>query len=368
LLSGDFAYRRVPLHHDMAHLPLFIGTYTRQSSRGIYSLQLDLSTGALSEPQLAAETPSPSYLALSPDNSALYAVSEADAMAAAFRVEPDKKSLFPIATPQKAGGKAPCHLVVDATGRTLLVANYHTGVVASLPILPGGGLGAAGSIIQHQGSSIDPERQSSPHAHCVVLSPDNRFVFVCDLGVDKIFSYRLDPARATLSPTEIPFTPTTPGTGPRHLAFSPDGRHAFVISEMGALLTAYRYDIKRGTLHPTDAQSSLPKNHKGENKSAAVRVHPKGRFVYASNRGPDDIAVFAFDPTAATLSLLENIPSGGQGPRDFALTPDGRWLVSANQDSDLLQVFAVSPENGRLTRANGTARISMPVCVLFADS
>jgi 6-phosphogluconolactonase len=351
----------------MTSFRIFIGTYTRERSRGIYAIQLNASTGQFSTPELAAETPSPSYLTLSPRRDTLYAVSESEAMAVAFRVQPDRAHLEPFADSQNAGGTAPCHLAVDHTGRTLLVANYHTGVVASLPIMPDGELGPIRSLIQHQGSSVNPERQSSPHAHSVTVSPDNRFVLACDLGLDKIFSYQLNPDNATLSPANPPFTATTPGTGPRHLAFSSSGKLAFVIGEITGTLTSYRYDKTSGSLRALDEQSTLHPPPKVENRSAAVRVHPNGRFVYASNRGADDIAVFAFDEDSGRLTWLENIPTDGKGPRDFALSPEGRWLVVANQDSNSLTSFAVSAETGRLTRSSGQADLSMPVCVLFAD-
>jgi 6-phosphogluconolactonase len=346
---------------------LFIGTYTRAGGKGIYAIQLDPATGELSTPTVAAETSNPSYLALSPNRMTLFAVSEAEAMAAAFRVSSDRGHLTPLPGPQQAGGKAPCHLATDATGRVLIVANYHTGVVASLPIQTDGSLGPAAHVIQHQGSSIDPDRQSSPHAHCVTLSPDNRYVLVCDLGLDKIFTYRVDPTTATLTPAEKPFTATPPGSGPRHLAFAPSGAHAFVVSEMGATLTSYRYNSEQGLLFPLDTKSTLATAPSAQNRSAAVRVHPNGRFVYASNRGPDNLAVFAFDQVTGRLDRVEIVSAGGKGPRDFALSPDGKWLIAANEVSNSLTVFRVSAETGQLTSADTTAEISMPVCVVFAS-
>ncbi|HTO04621.1 MAG TPA: lactonase family protein [Opitutus sp.] len=346
---------------------LFIGTYTRAGGEGIYALQLDPASGEFSRPTVAAVTPNPSYLTLSPDRTTLYSVREADAMAAAHRVASDRQQLSPLPGPQPAGGKAPCHLATDATGRVLLVANYHTGVVASLPIAPDGTLGPAASVIQHEGASVNPERQSSAHAHCVTVSPDNRFVLVCDLGLDKIFTYRLDGDTATITPAEPPFARTAPGAGPRHLVFSRNGKHAFMVSEMGATLTSYGYDERNGALHELDSQSTLEGASQVENKSAAVRVHPSGRYIYASNRGPDTLAVFAFDEATGKLVRVQSVPAGGQAPRDFAISPDGKWLVAANQDSNSLTLFRVSPETGQLTRAPATAEISMPVCVLFAD-
>jgi 6-phosphogluconolactonase len=351
----------------MTSFRIFIGTYTRDKSQGIYSVQLDAATGGFTTPELAAKTANPSYLAFSPRRDSLYAVSESEAMAVAFRVQPDRTHLEPLSDSQNAGGHAPCHLSADHTGRTLVVANYHTGVVASLPIKPNGALGPVHSLIQHHGASVNPARQSSPHAHSVTVSPDNRFVLACDLGLDKIFTYRLDAGHATLSAAIPPFTAATPGTGPRHFAFSPNGELAFVIGEITGTLTSYRYDKANGSLRALDEQSTLHPPPKVENRSAAVRVHPNGRFVYASNRGADDIAVFAVDAATGRLTWVENTPTGGKGPRDFSLSPDGRWIVVANQDSNSLTSFTVSAETGRLTRASGQADLSMPVCVLFAD-
>lgn len=346
---------------------LFVGTYTRDGSKGIYSLALDGESGQLTRPAVAAEAKNPSYLALNPDGRHLYAVSESEAMAAAFAVAADRSRLEPLQEAQPAGGKAPCHLVVDATNRVLLVANYHTGVVASLPLNPDGTLRAPASVIQHEGHSVNPDRQSAPHVHSVTLSPDNRYALVCDLGLDRIFTYRLDAVTGTLAAAEPAFITTRPGAGPRHLAFAPDGRRVFAISEMGGTMTSYAYDPARGTLAEIDTRSTLPPDFAGANSSAAVRVHPNGRFVYGSNRGPDSIAVFSIDPGTGRLAPVEIVPSGGKGPRDFALSPDGRWLVAAHQFSNLLTVFRVDGATGRLTSVPQTAGIPTPVCVLFAD-
>ncbi|MBP6506080.1 MAG: lactonase family protein [Opitutaceae bacterium] len=344
---------------------LFIGTYTRSTSQGIYAVRLNAQTGALSAPELAAATTNPSFLALAPGQTHLYAVSESSTMAVPFATDLATGQLTPL-QPQASGGTVPCHLVVDRTGRTLIIANYHTGVVASLPIRADGTLGPAGSIIQHAGHSVHPSRQESPHVHSVTLSPDNRFVIVCDLGLDKIFTYALDPAAATLTPASVPFVASAPGAGPRHAAFSPDGRHVFVINELGSTLVSYRYDAATGALTPLDTQSTLPADFQGESSTAEVRVHPNGRFVYGSNRGHDSIAVFACDAATGRLTLVEHVPTGGKNPRNFTLSPDGAWLVAANQNSDSLRVFRVDAQTGRLQAVAGSATVPMPVCVLFA--
>lgn len=345
---------------------LFVGTYTGHGSKGIYAVTFDSTSGQFGTPSLAAETPNPTYLAHSPDAARLYAVNDSATMAVGFAIASDRTQLAPLVPAQAAVAKAPSHLTLDASGRTLLVANYHLGFIASLPVGADGQLGPPTSRIQHHGSSVNPDRQSSPHPHCVTVSPDNRFVFVCDLGLDKIFTYQLDAANAVLTPHEPAFVTSAPGAGPRHLVFSPNSRHAFMISEMGATVTAYRYEPSLGTLVETDTQSTLPSDFHGENKSAAIRVHPGGRFIYGTNRGHDSVAVFAFDDATGRLSRLEIVSSGGAAPRDAILTPDGRWLLAAHQDSDTLTALRVDAASGRLTAASATVNVPKPVCLVFA--
>lgn len=348
-----------------SHL-LYIGTYTRSTSRGIYSARLDAATGALSTPDLVATTANPSWVALSPDRSHLYAVSESDTLAVPFEVNLETGKLVPEAV-RDSGGKAPCHLMVDRTGRCLIVAHYHKAIVASLPILADGSLGAACSIIPHTGHSVNPTRQAEAHVHSVNVSPDNRFVIVCDLGLDKVFTYALDPAHATLTPAATPFVPTAPGAGPRHSAFSVDGRHLFVINELNSTLVSYNYDQATGALTPVDTESTLPADFHGANTCAEVRVHPNGRFVYGSNRGHDSIVVFAIDNATGKLTLVDRTPCGGRNPRNFAISPDGAWVVVANENTHSLNVFKVEATSGKLTPTPYHASVPLPVCVQFAN-
>ena len=348
-----------PVHH------LFIGTYTKGTSRGIYTAELDSLTGALSKPVLAAETSNPSFLTLSPRKDTLYAVTDAGPMAVAFHVDTSRR-LTPLEIPKATGGSAPCHVAIDRTARTLLVTHYGEGFVATLPINPDGAIGKP-SVLRHQGKGFDPARQSSPHAHSVTLSPDNRFALVCDLGLDKIFTYALNADTATLTPGNPPSVSTAPGAGPRHAAFSPDGKHVYVINEMGGTVSAYAYAAANGALSHLGTQPTLPPDFQGTNTTAEVRVHPNGRFVYGSNRGHDSIAVFAREPQTGLLTLVEIVPCGGKHPRNFALSPDGAWLVCGHMNSDTLAVFRVDSATGRLSRVGESVQVPMPVCILFSD-
>lgn len=345
-----------------SHL-IYFGTYTRSTSRGIYAAWLDGSTGALSVPVLVAATPNPTWVTLSPDRRFLYAVNPSKAQAVGFKVNPEDGSLTPLPKSPEASIEAggPAHLVVDATGRTLLAANYGGGYVAAIPIHPDGTLGTP-NITQHTGHGPNPQRQEKPHVHCVTLSPDNRFALVCDLGLDRIYSYALDPATATLTPANPPYVAATPCSGPRHLTFSKDGRHAYNITEMGSTVVVYDYDDANGALMPIQTVSTLPPDYQAK-WGAEVRVSPNGRFLYASNRGHDSIAVFAIDQGNGKLTPIEIVPSGGKVPRCFALSADGHWLVCAHQFSDDVTVFRVDSLTGRLTRTSQHITVPMGVCV-----
>ena len=355
---------------DPNGLLVFVGTYTRQDSKGIYAFRFQPSTGKLTPIGLAAETDNPSFLAVHPNHRFLYAVNEISTFegqsagsVSSFSIDAKTGMLTPI-NKTTTRGTIPAHLVVDQTGKSLVVANYGSGSVAAFPLNADGSIGPASAFVQHTGSSTGP-RQKGPHAHAVTLSPDNRFVFVPDLGLDQILSYRLDPAKATLTPNDPPFTPVTQGSGPRHFTFHPDGQSAYSLSEMGSLVTAFAYDRSAGTLKPLQTISTLPKDFTGTNNSAELEVHPNGKFLYASNRGHDSIAVFAIDPRAHTLTFVEHVPTQGKMPRNFAIDPTGAFLLAANQNTNNIVVFRIDQSTGRLTPTGDNITTPLPVSILF---
>jgi 6-phosphogluconolactonase len=359
---------------DSSHL-FFIGTYTRSNSKGIYALRLDAKTGALTAPEVAAETVNPSFLALHPNGRVLYSLRELGTVngkpggaVAAYALDPSGK--LSLLNEQASGGISLTHLAADASGRMLIAVSFGAGQVVAFPLEADGRLGARTAFIQHQGTlGPNKSRQDQPHAHSVTLAPDNRFAFVADLGLDRVFSYRLDPAKAQLAPNDPPAIVITPGAGPRHSKFSVDGRFFYVVDEIDGSVTACAYDPARGVGTPFQHISTLPAGFvvQDPDRAAEIRVHPNGRFLYASNRGHDSIAVFAIDPANGRLSLVEIVPAGGKAPRNFGLSPDGAWLVCAHQDSNTLAVFRVDATNGRLARTGGTVSVPSPVCVLFVN-
>jgi 6-phosphogluconolactonase len=266
---------------------------------------------------------------------------------------------------QPSGGGGPCHVAVDQAGKALLAANYGTGSMSVFPIKDGGELGAMSGFFQGEGSSVNPDRQSGPHAHCVITDPNGRFALLCDLGLDKVFVFKFDPATASITPNDPPFASVKPGSGPRHITFHPNGRFAYLINEMGSTLTAFSYDSSRGVLHEIQTESTLPGGYAAPTTGAEVAVHPSGKFVYASNRGHDSIVEFAANGDTGHLTLVGWCPTQGKTPRDFEIDPTGTWLLAANQDSNTVIVFRINPETGVLTSVGEKIEVDTPMCVKF---
>jgi 6-phosphogluconolactonase len=262
-------------------------------------------------------------------------------------------------------GTGACHLVLDQKRRHLLIANYGSGSVSVLPVGADGRLGAATDVVQHAGRSVHPERQAGPHAHCVTLDAANRFAFVCDLGLDQVLAYRFDAGRGKLTPHDPPFARLEPGAGPRHMVFRPDGRFAYVINELSSTVTTFAYDRERGVLRDVQTVSTLPEHFDGVSTGAEIDVHPSGKWVYASNRGHNSVALFDVDPAKGTLTYVEAQATGGFKPRHFEIEPSARHLAIANQDSDTVLVARIDPRNGRLTPSGVVANVPSPVCVRF---
>ncbi len=349
---------------------LYVGTYTGPKSKGIHAFRYDAAKMTFDPLGTVAEMARPSFLALSPNRRFLYAVSElgnsgkSEGYVYAFAINGATGKLT-FLNRQTSGGGGACHLVVDKTGKFLLVANYGTGSAASFPIQSGGSLGGLVSKMQFAGSGPNQARQKGPHAHAVVLSSGNRFLFVPDLGADRIRIFHFDSKTGALSPNTPADVAVKPGAGPRHLTFSPDGHFAYLICEMGSLVVAYRYDASAGSLTEIQTASTLPDGFSGENNCAEIEVDPGGHFLYASNRGHDSIAVFSVDRKTGKLERIQIESTQGRTPRNFAIDPTGRHLLVADQDSDRIVVFNRDSRSGKLTAANKTVDVPSPVCLLF---
>jgi 6-phosphogluconolactonase len=355
-----------------AELTAYVGTYTNGDSEGIYLLKFNPQTGAIRLAGLAAKSENPSFLALHPSGQYLYAVNEtndfggeATGAISAFSIDEATRKLT-LLNQMPSGGAAPCHLVVDALGRTVLVANYSGGNVAAFQIdSQTGKLARRSSLIQHHGSSVLSSRQREPHAHSINLDAANRFAVAADLGIDRLIVYAFNPQEGTLA--EHGSTPITPGSGPRHFAFHPNGKYAYVINEIARSITAFSYDQEAGELTQLQTISTVPAGHQG-GSTAEIRVSDDGKFVFGSNRGHDSIAVFRVEPARGTLTLVEIEPMGGKTPRNFVTDPTGNYLLAEGQQTNNIVVFQIDRGTGELTRTAHEVRVPSPVCIRFANN
>ncbi len=351
---------------------VYFGTYTnaKSGSKGIYVSKFNSATGELSAPELAAETGSPSFLEIHPSKKFIYAVGEMGTPGAkgggvsAFCVSLPSGKLTPI-NQVSAVGQGPCHVNIDKTGKLAMIANYGGGSCASYAIKDDGSLSEAASFHQHTGSGGDPKRQAGPHAHSVNFSPDNKFAFVCDLGLDRVNIYKIDPATGKTEPHGE--GKVAPASGPRHFAFHPNGKFAFVNNEMSMTESSFSYDAAQGALTEVSTVSTIPEADRSQKglSTAETRVHPNGKFVYASNRGHDTIAVFSCDAATGKLKLLDNVNCEGQTPRNFNLDPSGKWLIVAHQGSNSVALFKVDQETGKLSFTGTKHEVGGPCCVRF---
>ena len=352
---------------------VYVGTYTRGSdSQGIYQLLLDGKTGQLTHVDTTENVVNPSFLAIHPTQKYLYAVNEINdfqgqkaGTVSAFAIDASSGKLK-FLNQQTSRGGAPCHLVVDQTGKFVLVANYSGGNLCSLPIQSDGSLQPATAFVQHTGSSVNPARQTAPHAHSINLDLKNRHAIVADLGIDELRVYEFSPENGSLEPNKVPGIKMAPGAGPRHFAFHPSGKWGYVINELNLTVTAMDYHEKNGIFEIIQNISTVPDGtgRKG-NSTAQVLVHPSGKFLYGSNRGPNTIAIFQVDQKNGKLKSLGYQPTGGKIPRNFNIDPSGNYLLAANQDSNNVVVFKINQETGLLQPTGYEIDVPKPVCIQF---
>jgi 6-phosphogluconolactonase len=351
----------------------YVGTYTEDGtkSKGIYAYRYDAATSEITPLGLAAETTNPSFVAPHPNGRFLYAVNELgnykgpnSGGVSAFSIDRATGKLT-FLNEVASRGADPCYVTVDKAGKYVLVANYTGGSVAVFPVLADGKLGEASAFMQHTGKGTNPERQEGPHAHSIDLSADNRFAMVDDLGLDELLIYKFDSAKGSLTPNDPPYTKIDAGSGPRHFVLRPDGKFAYVISEIGHTVTVLSNDASTGKLQVLQTITTLPKDFSGRNDDAEIAVHPSGKFLYASNRGDDSIAIYAIDQSKGTLTPVGIVPTGGKEPRSFEIDPAGTLLFAENQKSDNIVVFKIDPKTGQLTPTGKVLEVASPVSLKF---
>lgn len=348
---------------------LLVGTYNSADDAGIHRLRFNSRTGVLQVVAPGVSTRNPSYLAWHPDGRHVYAVNEAagpeGGRVSAFAWDVGTGTLA-LLNQQRSGGSAPCHLAVDDAGRAVVVANYLDGTVAVLPLREDGCLAEACQVVTHEGRGAHESRQARPHAHQVVFSPERHEVLVCDLGVDRVMRYGWNPGGREPLRADLPAWSLPPGAGPRHLVFHPDGLRAYVLGELDSTLTQFSGPGPLAKWRRFVPVSTLPPSYVGPNAAAALRLHPGGGLLCASNRGHDSVALYRLDLDSGVPVALGHFSCGGRTPRDMAFDPTGQWLLVANQDSGTVAVFRVDETGGRLIPVGHGASVPKPVCLLFA--
>lgn len=351
----------------LAEQPLvLISSFTGGDQGGIQAYSLKLDSGELVAQQRTAGIENPFFFDLSPDQKTVYTIDTKSfggpepGNLAAFRLD-SKDGRMTLLNRQSTQGTASCFVEVDQTGKSVLVANYSSGDVISYSVGTDGSLASTAQFVRHAGSSVNPSRQKEPHAHCFVISPNNRFAYAADLGIDKIVCYALDPSTAKLTPNVQPFTRTLPGAGPRHLTFHPNGKWMYVINELLNSVTRFDYSSETGVLIEQQTISTLPQGYTEVSHTADLKITPNGKYLYGTNRGHDSIACYRIADNGE-LSLIEITPSQGKGPQNLAITSDGRWLICANMPGNNVAVFRIGDDGAIKSAGTPIAQIG-PACI-----
>jgi 6-phosphogluconolactonase len=352
---------------------LYIGTYTtpETKSEGIYIYRFSAATGELKPFSVAKSNASPAFLAIDAKRRFLYAVNEVNQFngqknggVTAYAISQTTGELTQL-NQQSAPG-VPCHVSVHPSGKFVLIADYGGGNAAIYPVKLDGSLGAMSDVAQHTGKGANPQRQSEPHAHCIISDAAGKYAFVPDLGLDKVMIYRVDTNLGKLIPSGSGLV--KPGAGPRHFTFHPNNEFGYVINELNSTVTAFEYIAARGTLTEVQTISTLPDGFTGTSYCADIHVHPTGKFLYGSNRGHNSIVIYAVNPKTGKLTLAGHEPVRGDWPRNFSLDPTGQFLLVANQRSNNIVVFRIDLKTGLLKATGQTAELGAPVCLKFIPS
>lgn len=348
---------------------LYVGTFSVRGSQGIYVFDFNRAKQSLTLKQTVPSLESPTFLEIHPSQKYLYSVNRGKAdvndhggSISAYGIDLATGRLSGI-NHKSSYGDGPCYVEVDKTGKFVFISNYHEGNLTVLSLFPDGSLGSVSEAKKYSGSSVHPDRQQSPHIHASVISQNNRFLYVTDLGSDKIYIYDFNAEKGTLTPSATPEFDVTPGAGPRHLAFHPSGNFAYLAEELTSTVGVFGVDQATGSLTLLqDSVISLPPNFEGKNISADIHTDPAGKFLYMSNRGADLISIFAIGEDGR-IELKGHEGTRGQTPRNFLIEPKGEFMFVANQDSDTIQLFRINQKNGNLTAVGKPVSVPSPVCL-----
>lgn len=359
----------IPTAAKSNELLVYVGTYTNKgTSDGIYICKLNLATGELTKFS-STKSQDPAFLAIDRKRKFLYAANEigefngkSSGAVSAFAIH-QKTGELTLLNQQATNSPGPCSVIVDKTGKCVLAANYSGGSVSAFPVKADGSLGELSDLAQHQGSSINPNRQKEPHAHTIIIDDSNRFAFCADLGIDKVMIYKLDAKRGKLTANTPAFAAVKPGAGPRHFKIHPNNKFAYVINELDGTITAFAFDKANGSLKEIQTVPTLPADFTGTSYCADIHVHPSGKFLYGSNRGHDSIVVYRIDASTGKLTFAQHQSTLGKWPRNFAVDPTGQFLLVANQNTNNVVIFRLDAQTGQLSPTNHTLELPLPVCL-----
>ncbi|RRB04032.1 lactonase family protein [Larkinella rosea] len=345
---------------------LYVGTYSTRGSEGVYVLEFDRANGSLKQLQTVSNAKSPSFLAIHPTGKYLYSVNEAAANSggvSSYAIEA-KTGKLTMMNQQSSYGRGPCHIAIDQTGKLAFVSNYGGGTFTVLPIQNDGKLGVATDTLKYEGKSAHAQRQEKPHIHSATISPNNRFVYVCDLGTDKVYIYEFDPASGKVKPAATPYVSVSPGSGPRHITIHPNGKFLYLAEELTSSVATFALNSKTGALTLIeDNVKTLPADFTGTNNTSAdIHTDPKGRFLYQSNRGYNALAILSIAGDGKP-TLIGQQPTEGKTPRNFLIDPKGEYAFAANQDTDNIVVYKVDGKTGKLTPTGNQIKVPAPVCL-----
>ena len=347
---------------------IYAGTSSARGSKGIYVFQFDRSLGKLTELQTVTEGISPNFLALSPDRKYLYAIystgtiQDGNGSVMSFKIDPSTGFLTKL-NEQSSEGNGPAHISIDPKGRFAYVSNYGGGSLAVYPINKDGALEKASDVIKHTGTSIVQGRQEGSHVHSIIPSKDGKFVYVSDLGIDKVMIYQVQKS-GKLVPAIIPFVKNAPGSGPRHFAIHPNGNFAYSAEEISSTIASFRIDKLNGSLSPLERLNMLPAGFTDKSSAADIHFSPDGKFLYASNRGHESLVIYAVDPKTGKMSLVGHENTGGKHPRNFMIDKRGEYVLTANQNTDNIVVFSRDKQTGKLIPTGEQVLVPAVLCLV----
>ena len=347
---------------------IYAGTSSTRGSKGIYVFEFDRIQGKLMELQTVTEGSSPGFMALSPDRKMIYSIygkgtlPDGNGSVMAFKIDRITGLLTKV-NEQSAGGKGPAHISVDPKGRFAYVSNYGDGTLSVLPINTDGSLAKASDLITHSGSSVVVGRQEGPHIHSAIPSADGRFLYVSDLGIDKIMIYKVD-ENGKLTPADVPLSISTSGSGPRHFTIHPNGKFAYSAEELSSTVASFRVNKKNGALNPIERLDMLPKGFTEKNSAADIHFSPDGKFLYASNRGHESLVIYKANSRNGKLALVGHEATGGKHPRNFMIDKNGEFALTGNQNTDNIVIFRRDKQTGELMPTGNQVMVPAVTCLI----